>query len=54
MLNNFIDKGLEAKIYWYFQENDDDMLEAGEDLSEMVDLCFQYVMVKPENLAANK
>jgi hypothetical protein len=37
-------KGIEIKVYWYFDEGDDDMKEAGEDFSDMIDFKFNYVM----------
>ncbi len=39
-------KGIDFKIYWHFNEDDDDVKEAGEELSEMISLPFNYVMVK--------
>ena len=31
-----------AKIIWYFHEDDEDMEEAGEEFSELVELPFEY------------
>jgi hypothetical protein len=31
-----------AKIHWYFYEDDEDMEEAGEEFSELVDLEFDF------------
>ncbi len=31
-----------AKIHWYFYEDDEDMEEAGEEFSELVDLDFEF------------
>ena len=31
-----------AKIHWYFYEDDEDMEEAGEEFSELVDLNFEF------------
>jgi len=33
------------KIYWYFDEDDDELREAGEELSEMSSVPFHYVEV---------
>ena len=33
------------KIYWHYHEEDYDMLEAGEDIAEMVEVPMTYVMV---------
>ncbi len=46
LLKTFNDKGLDIGIYWYFNEGDDDIKEAGEELSEMVSFRFNYVMIK--------
>ena len=45
LINGYINKGCDIKLYWYFQEGDDDMLEAGEDFAEMIDVPFQYIMI---------
>lgn len=31
-----------AKIHWYFYEDDEDMEEAGEEFSELIDLDFEF------------
>lgn len=31
-----------TKIHWYFYEDDEDMEEAGEEFSELVDLDFEF------------
>lgn len=36
--------GSEAQINWFYDDGDDDMLEVGEDLSDMVDFEFNYVV----------
>ncbi len=46
LLKTFHDKGIDIKIYWYFNEGDEDIKEAGEELSEMVSFRFNYVMIK--------
>jgi len=33
----------QLKIDWYYLEDDEDMLEAGEDFAEIADLKFEYV-----------
>jgi len=33
-------------LYWYFKEGDEDMLEVGEDFSEMIDMPFQMIMIE--------
>lgn len=48
ILNTIIeyeDKGLKINILWYYDEGDDTILEAGEDLSDIADIPFQYIEV---------
>lgn len=39
------EQGCPAKVYWYYEEEDYDMLEAGEDISEMVGVPMEFVVV---------
>lgn len=32
-----------VKIHWYFYEDDEDMEEAGEEFSELIDLDFEFL-----------
>jgi len=41
-------KGIPIKIFWHYNEDDYDMLEAGEDIAKMVDVPVTYVMVVNE------
>jgi hypothetical protein len=34
--------GLDVKIHWYYKINDEDLLEAGEDFSSLVDVPFEF------------
>ena len=45
LIGNYSKKGINMKIYWYFDEGDEDMMEVGEDFSEMIGVPFQMVMV---------
>ena len=36
-------EGFNVKINWYYDEGDDDMLETGEDLSDMIDFPFSFI-----------
>lgn len=42
LINNIHRDGLNIRIDWYFDENDEDMKEVGEELSEVVDFPFKY------------
>jgi len=35
--------GAKVEVNWYYEEEDDDMLETGEEISEMVDLEFNFI-----------
>lgn len=38
-------KGVNLRIDWHFDENDEDMKEVGEELSEVVDFPFEYILI---------
>lgn len=38
-------KGIKIKVNWFFDEGDEDMQEAGEELSKMVKFPFEYVEI---------
>jgi hypothetical protein len=44
-VKNYTNKGCLIKIFWHYNEDDYDMLEAGEDISGMVEVPMNYVMV---------
>jgi hypothetical protein len=44
--NKLHEQGQYVKIYWFFEEGDDDMREAGEELSEMLEITFNYIEVR--------
>lgn len=46
LINQIHSKGLKVVLKWYYDENDDDMKEVGEELSDVVDLPFDYIEVK--------
>lgn len=46
LINQIHSLGLAMRIDWYYDENDDDMKEVGEELSEVVDFPFEYIMVE--------
>jgi hypothetical protein len=41
-------KGCNLKIYWYYDEDDHDMLEAGEEMSQLVSVPMEFVAVVKE------
>ncbi len=38
---DILNEGNEVVVQWYYQEDDEDMLEAGEEYSEIVDIPFE-------------
>lgn len=40
------ENGVPCKIRWYYHQEDEDMLEVGEDFSEMAGIEFQYIMIQ--------
>lgn len=47
-LANFQDKGKKVVVNWYYEEDDEDVLEIGEDLSYFVDIEFNFVPIDEE------
>ena len=45
MLEQFDDVGIATNIYWYHEEDDEDMIEAGNDYKTIVKLPFHFVQV---------
>lgn len=46
ILRDAKEKGIQFKVNWYFNEDDDDMKEAGEDFSDMISFPFNFIMIK--------
>ena len=38
--------GTEVSVKWYYEEDDEDMLEAGEDYEAIIDLPFEMIEVE--------
>lgn len=45
---DYAKKGCKLKIYWYYDEDDHDMLEAGEEMSQLVSVPMEFVAVVKE------
>ena len=43
MVEKYHSKGFDLKIYWYFDEGDDDMKELGDDLKMETEFPFEYI-----------
>ncbi len=46
-MNELKNNGLDVNITWYFNEEDEDMLEVGEDYSFMVNVPFKFIEKEP-------
>ena len=42
-LGNINEEGGKLKIRWFYESGDDDMLEAGEELSEIAEIPFEFI-----------
>jgi len=45
-LNQFKMDGMNMAVNWYYEEYDDDMMEAGEDFSEIFDMEFNLIEIE--------
>jgi len=46
IIKKYADLGFNIKVYWYFEEHDDDMKEVGEDFADMITYPFSFIMVQ--------
>ena len=42
-LKNMQKNGKEIAVVWYYEENDEDIMEAGEDLAELMNIPFELI-----------
>lgn len=42
-LGNLHSEGLSIGVYWHYEEDDEDMLEVGQEMSRMSKLPFEYI-----------
>ena len=42
-LKAVLDYGVSLKVEWHYEEGDEKMREDGEDLSEVVDMPFEFI-----------
>ncbi len=47
IINRAYKNGLPCTIDWYYEEGDEDMLDVGKELAEMVDFPVKYIEIKP-------
>jgi hypothetical protein len=45
-INQLHGSNIDIRINWYYEEGDEDMRDVGEELAEMVDFEFKYIMMK--------
>lgn len=43
ILKRFVDKGYDVKVEWICDKRDEDMLDMGQEFSEMAELKFDYI-----------
>ena len=53
-IKKLYDAGYEAKIKWIVFEGDPDMLEAGEDYQNILELPFEFIQVADEDVDLSK
>ena len=46
LINKIYKNDINTAIDWYYEEGDEDMLDVGTELSEMVDFDFRYIEIK--------
>ena len=46
IVKKYAEEGFNIKVYWYFDESDDDMKEVGEDFSDMITYPFNFIMIQ--------
>ena len=46
LIRDFNEEGLNLKVNWYFADGDEDMMEVGEDFSDMISVPFNYIMIE--------
>ena len=49
-LGKIEESGKQITINWYYEEGDDDMMEAGEDYSDLLDLNFNFFEIEEDDL----
>jgi len=47
-INSLYTRGIQIEIKWYYEEGDDEILESGEELAEMVDFDFEFIVVEED------
>ena len=46
LIKEYEDLGFNIKIYWHYDEDDEDMHVVGQDFSDMIDFPFIFIMVQ--------
>lgn len=49
LFENIAKKGFLVNLYWYYEENDDDMLEEGEGFARLTEIPVQLIEFNNEN-----
>ena len=48
IVENYQEKGIETQINWFYEEDDEDMLETGEEFAEDMALPFNFISYNAE------
>jgi len=44
-LNSLLDEGKKIRVKWYYDEDDEDIMEMGEDLIELINIPFELISI---------
>jgi hypothetical protein len=47
-MEDLSESGYNAKIRWFYTDGDDDLIEAGEEFADIIDVRFEYVRMENE------
>lgn len=48
VIEDAIKKGIDAKIKWYFEEDDEDMKDIGEEYADIIQIPFEIIQIDNE------
>ena len=52
-LTDINENGAELVVNWFYEEEDEDMLETGEDIADLLDLDFNFITDENEMISAS-
>jgi hypothetical protein len=54
LLKKMEDKGKRVLVNWFAEEDDEDMIESGQDYADVVDLPFNFITIEDSDYAFNQ